>query len=86
MEDNIFDIEFESGGKKYTGWVNPSEKPGKNGLPNSFHVVLNDVSFGHLSFNNAVWTVSEERPAELVQQVGAAIENYLISITKNQEL
>jgi len=85
MEDNIFDVEFESGGKKYTGWVNPADKIGSNGLPNSFHVVLNDVSFGHLSFNNATWTVNEERPAELVQQVGAAIEKWLIATSKNQE-
>ena len=86
MEDNIFDIEFESGGKNYTGWVNPSDKTGSNGLPNSFHVVLNEVSFGYLSFNNAIWTISEERPAELVQKVSAAIEQYLITTSKKQEL
>jgi len=82
MEDDIFDIEFESGGKKYKGWVNPSDKTDHNGLPNSFHVVLNDESFGHLSFNNATWTVSEERPSVLVQEVGSAIEKYFFGITK----
>ncbi len=46
MEDNIFDISFDSNGKKYAGWVNPSDKLSEDGKPISFHVVLNETSFG----------------------------------------
>ena len=74
MVDNIFDISFENDGIKYTGWVNPSEKLGANGQPVSFHVVLNDTSFGYMSLSNNVWVVNEERPEELVKKVGQAIE------------
>ncbi len=76
MEDNIFDISFDEAGKKYSGWVNPSRKLSGAGQPVSFHVVLNDTSFGYLSYNNCKWTVNEERPEELVKKVGKAIEKF----------
>ena len=56
MEDKIFDIEFEYSGKKYKGWANPSEKETDTGKPVSFHVVLNNISLGYLSFTNNQWT------------------------------
>jgi hypothetical protein len=74
MEDNIFDISFENDGKKYTGWVNPSDKLDEKGKPVSFHVVLNNVSFGYLSLNNCKWTINEDRPSSLVEAVGQEIE------------
>jgi len=83
MEDNIFDIAFEVHDQKYSGWVNPSDKMNEKGKPISFHVVLNDVSFGHLSYNDVKWIASEERPAELVHIVGEQIEKYYSGI--NQE-
>jgi hypothetical protein len=76
VEDDIFDISFESNGKKYTGWVNPSNKKDTNGKARSFHVVLNGVSFGHLSLNNCQWSVNDERPADLVEEVGREIEKH----------
>ena len=76
MEDRIFDIAFEQDGVKYTGWVNPSEKLNHDGFPASYHVVLNNVSFGYLSFNDCKWTINEERPAALVKSVGQQIEKY----------
>jgi len=48
-EEKIFDISFQSDGRQYKGWVNPSDKLNDKGLPSSFHVVLNEVSFGYLS-------------------------------------
>jgi len=74
MEENIFDISFQAEGKKYSGWVNPSEKTDKNGKPTSFHVVLDGVSFGYVSFNNCKWTVNEDRPASIIEAVGHEIE------------
>jgi hypothetical protein len=74
MEDKIFDISFEHDEKKYTGWVNPSDKLNSEGLPTSYHVVLNNVSFGYLSFSECKWTVNEERPAALVKLAGQEIE------------
>ena len=76
MEDNIFDISFEEGGKEYTGWVNPSEKLNDSGTPVSFHVVLNDVSFGYLSLQNCKWMVNEDRPSGLVRSVSIEIEKH----------
>lgn len=76
MEDNIFDISFQQGGKNYTGWVNPSDKLSDSGRPISFHVVLNDISFGYLSYNNYKWSVNEDRLEDLVQIVGEQIEKY----------
>jgi len=72
-EDKIFDIEFDCEGKHYNGWVNPSEKLHEDGLPASFHVVLDKVSFGHLSFTNGEWIPDEQRPPGLVEAVGNQI-------------
>lgn len=74
MEDKIFDISFKNDGRLYKGWVNPSEKTDSLGKPLSFHVVLNEASFGYLSFNDCKWTVNEERPSALVEAVGHEIE------------
>lgn len=73
-EDKIFDIEFEHDGKQYKGWVNPSEKVHDDGLPASFHVVLNKVSFGHVNFANNQWTADEWRPEGLAEAIGKQIE------------
>jgi hypothetical protein len=76
MEDRIFDISFDFDQQHYSGWANPSDKTDANGKPASFHVVLDGVSFGHLSFNNCNWATTEERPAALVEAVGKAIEHH----------
>jgi hypothetical protein len=75
-ENNIFDIAFELDGTKYTGWVNPSDKVSDSGMPVSFHVVLNETSFGYLSHNNNEWTVNEDRPEALTKRVGKEIERH----------
>jgi len=75
-ENNIFDIAFELDGTKYKGWVNPSDKVNDSGMPTSFHVVLNEISFGHLSRNNEEWTVNEDRPEGLIKHVGKEIEKH----------
>jgi len=76
MEDTIFDISFTHDQKPYKGWVNPSDKLNDSGTPVSFHVVLNEVSFGYLSFLDCRWTVNEERPAGLVKLIGRQIEKH----------
>lgn len=76
MQETIFDIAFDFDGKKYKGWVNPSDKLNGNGSPVSFHVVLNDTSFGYLSFNDCKWSVNEERPGGLVKIIGKEIEKH----------
>lgn len=74
-EDKIFDIEFDCEGRHYKGWVNPSDELQEDGLPVSSHVVLENVSFGYLSFNNGNWSANEERPAALVESIGTQIRN-----------
>jgi hypothetical protein len=76
MENNIFDIELNVDGKAYRGWVNPSDKLSPEGKPVSFHVVLNDVSFGYLSYQHCKWHANEERPEELIQHIGGEIEKH----------
>lgn len=76
MQDLFFDISFSFDGKTYIGIVNPSKKLNEAGVPNSFHVVLNDTSFGNLSFDDCKWTINEERPAAIVKQVGKQIEKH----------
>jgi len=75
-EKNIFDIEFEVDGAKYIGWVNPSDKFNDSGVPVSYHVVLNDALFGQVSRSNDEWTVNQDRPAGIIEQVGKAIEKH----------
>ena len=79
-EDKIFDIEVQNDGTAYTGWVNPSDKLNEDGFPVSFHVVLNQTSFGHLSLNNGVWSADEQRPAALVEALGEQIARHYQSI------
>ena len=52
----------------------PSDKINDNSQPASFHVVIQDTSFGYLSLNNCKWTVNEQRPTELVEAIGKEIE------------
>jgi len=76
MEHEIFDISFYRGGKKYSGWVNPTAERDGRGKPVSFHVVLDGVSFGYLSLIECKWKVNEDRPAALVEAVGHEIERH----------
>jgi hypothetical protein len=76
MDNKTFSIHFESGGKKYNGRVSPSDKTNDAGEPASYHVVLNEVFFGMVSYNGK-WTVNEQRPHELTEAVGHAIEEQL---------
>ncbi|HUR65896.1 MAG TPA: hypothetical protein VMZ03_06065 [Chitinophagaceae bacterium] len=80
MEDDIFDISFVTGDKKYTGWVNPSEKLDSAGKPVSFHVVLNDTSFAYLSYYDCRWIANEEKSEELVSKAGEEIEKHYSSL------
>jgi len=41
----------------------PSDKLNDKGMPVSFHVVLNEVSFGNLSLSGGKWIIDEDRPA-----------------------
>lgn len=75
-ENNIFDIAFDLDGTTYKGWVNPSDKVNDSGMPASFHVVLNETSFGYLSYNNDEWTANEDRPEGLIKRVGKEIEKH----------
>jgi len=75
-EEQIFDIKVDHAGKTYQGWVNPSSKMNAEGKPVSFHVVLENVSFGYLSFHECKWTIDEQRPDVLVEKVAKEIESH----------
>ena len=76
MENAIFDISFNYEGKQYTGWVNPSDQINDRGNPVSFHVVLDDVSLGYLSFRECQWMINEDRPEGIVMAAGKEIEKH----------
>jgi hypothetical protein len=73
MEDTSFDIAFDYEGIHYKGWVTPAEAHNAAGKPRSFHVVLNDTLFGNLAYHDDQWTIDEQRPAGMVELVGAII-------------
>jgi hypothetical protein len=72
MEHDYYTIQFDYGGVHYNGRVTPETKAGQH-APSSWHVVLNDVFFGYLSRQGVHWNVTEQRPHELVQEVGKQI-------------
>jgi hypothetical protein len=76
MNHEIFDISFEKGGRKYSGWVNPSDKIVGGAKRTIFHVVLDGVSFGYLSFKDCKWTINEDRPMSLIEAVSREIEKH----------
>jgi len=82
-DEKIFDIEVETDGTIYKGWVNPSDKLNDDSIPVSFHVVLNQTSLGRLSLNNGKWSADEQRPAALVEAAGEQIERHYQAIQPN---
>jgi hypothetical protein len=76
MEDKTFDFQFDYNGLHYRGWANPSPKK-NDGIPASYHVVLNDIFFGNVSFTQGKWINNEDRPDELTSIVGKHIEAWL---------
>jgi hypothetical protein len=74
MRNGIFDIHFYVNGMLYRGSVQPSKKDNGNGQPMTFRVVLQNTSFGSLTFLGCKWSVNEKRPPELVEAIGKEIE------------
>jgi len=75
MNEEYFNIQFDHDSIHYDGVVTPSEKLREDGTPKSFHVVLNNVLFGNVHYNNSKWAVDEQRPDELTEMVGKQIEH-----------
>ena len=76
MSEEFFNIEFDHDNIHYNGMITPSEKIREDGTPRSFHVVLNNVLFGNVHYNNSKWAVDEQRPDTLTEIVGKQIEQY----------
>ena len=76
MSHNYFSIKFNHDAIHYDGIVTPSEKVRDDGTPKIFHVVLNNVLFGNVHYNNGKWAGDEQRLQELIDIVGKNIENY----------
>ncbi len=74
MEKTSLLIALEQNGQPYSGWATPSDKRHADGYAKSYHVVLNQVFFGDMSFDQGKWEISEQRPHLLVDAVGRAIE------------
>jgi len=75
MNQRTFDISLEHNGIAYQGWVTPSDEAQPNGIPRSFHVVLNETMFGNLSKSGDKWVVDQQRPDEMVEKVGLIIQS-----------
>jgi hypothetical protein len=76
MSEEFFNIQFDHDNIHYEGIITPAQKLREDGTPRSFHVVLNNVLFGNVHYNNSRWAVDEQRPEELVDIVGKEIEKY----------
>ena len=76
MSEEYFKIQFEHDNIHYEGIVTPSQKVREDGTPKSFHVVLNNVLFGNVHYNNSKWSVDEQRPDTLTEIVGQQIQQY----------
>ena len=61
----------------YDGWATPSDHQHPDGSASSYHIVLNEVFFGDLSRSGGHWTISEQRPHELVQEAAKALTSQL---------
>jgi hypothetical protein len=74
MTEEFFKIAFDHNGLHYEGRVSPEHKD-QNGIPKSYHVVLNDIFFGYVSMDDSGrWHVTEQRPEALLEAVVAGIE------------
>lgn len=77
MNDKTFDISLAYDGIQYQGWVTPSAEHHADGMPRSFHVVLNETMFGNLSKSGDNWVIDQQRPAAMVEQVGKLIQSQI---------
>jgi hypothetical protein len=76
MTEEFFTISFDHEGVHYDGRVSPLKKD-RDGTPRSYHVVLNNVFFGHVNNDGRNWLSSEQRPEELVKKVGEVLSQKL---------
>jgi hypothetical protein len=74
MEKSSLPIEFDSNGINYKGWATPADERHPDGFAKSYHVVLNEVFFGNVSYAHQKWFIDEQRPHELVEAVGKCLE------------
>jgi hypothetical protein len=78
MNRTSIPVQFEHKGLAYNGWATPSEQLYDDGEPKSYHVVLNMVMFGNLSLNLGKWLSDQQRPPELVVEVGKTLDHHLL--------
>ena len=73
IEERMFDIAFRFEGNEYQGWARASQKKIDAEIPVSYHVVLNGIFFGNLSYNDGQWESDTQRERKLIQKVGEEI-------------
>ena len=73
IEDRMFDFAFNFEGKAYNGWGRASARKDEDDVPASYHIVLNGVFFGNISYNGEQWETDRQREKGLVQKVGELI-------------
>jgi len=76
MEKHSIPVQFSHEGIHYEGWATPSDRHKDDGLAKNYHVVLNMVFFGNLSFDKGKWLIDEQRPHELVEAVGRFLHQH----------
>jgi hypothetical protein len=73
MEKVSIPLSFSHADIIYEGWATPSDHQHPDGMASSYHVVLNETFFGDMSYQDGHWTISEQRPADLVAATGKAL-------------
>ena len=73
VEKTSLPLRFLYEEQNYTGWATASNERDANGYARSYHVILNEVYFGDLSYQDDHWLISQQRHTDLVAIVGDAI-------------
>ena len=58
-------------------WASPADEHKDNGLVKHYHVVLNMVFLGNLSFDKGKWLIDEQRPHGLVEAAGNFLQQHV---------
>lgn len=67
------DVEFEFEGETLTASIKPIKELYKDGIPDSFLIMLNYQRFGEIKFDGTAWNISGGGNPLLVQAIGEAI-------------
>ena len=78
VAEKSFKLSLTYNHRHYEGIITPSEKRGRDGIPECFHVVIDNKTFANLCCGDGGWTDREknDQPDGLVNAIGNYILEY----------